>query len=269
MSKCTAAQAVVAMEYWIGYMEKATSAYSTSRDKSVFTRNAGSNNYTYAGYKCGLNGPEAAWCAMQVSLAIYEACGNSATEAKAIMHGVWPYTNCGQVYDAAPASMKGRRGSFTPQPGDIIVFTKNGSRVHTGMVYAVDKTYVYTIEGNSSNMCKKRSYLLTDTYIYGYIRPAYAASSGDDPALPPADQYGAVVYKDIGLHQLSKGCAGPEVKTIQRLIFARGINKSTQVDGAFGDATKAGVIGLQKQLGLSQDGIVGKDTWKQLLTALN
>ena len=32
-------------------------------------------------------------------------------------------------------------------------------------------------------MCKRRSYLLTDTYIFGYVRPNYAAASGDDPAL--------------------------------------------------------------------------------------
>ena len=118
-------------------------------------------------------------------------------------------------------------------------------------------------------MCKRRSYLLTDTYIFGYVRPNYAAASGDDPALPEKDQYGAVIYRDIGLHELSKGCAGPEVKTIQRIIFARGINKNLDVDGAFGPDTKSGVIALQKQLNLSADGIVGKDTWKKLLTELD
>ena len=35
MSKCTAAQAVKAMEYYIGYCEKATSAYASSRDKDT------------------------------------------------------------------------------------------------------------------------------------------------------------------------------------------------------------------------------------------
>ena len=268
MSKCTAAQAVKAMEYWVGYYEKTTSAYSTSRDKSVFALNAGTNNYTYAGYICGLNGPSAAWCAMQVSLAIYEACGNSKTTAKEVMHGVWPYTACNQLYDAAPTNMKGRRGAWTPKPGDVIVFQQNGVRTHTGMVYSADSSYVYTIEGNSSNMCKKRSYLLTDTYIYGYVRPNYAAASPEDPVIPGGNLYGPVVYADIGLHELSKGCAGPEVKTIQRIIFARGINRNISVDGAFGPTTKSGVIALQKQLGLTQDGCVGKDTWKAILTKL-
>ena len=171
MSKCTAAQAVNSFKYWLGYYEKASSAYANTRDKSAFEKNKGSINYTYAGTVCGINGPAAAWCAMQVSLSIYEACGNSKTDARAVMHGVWPYTACNQLYDAAPSGMKGRRGHWTPKAGDVIVFSDNGStRTHTGMVYAADSKYVYTYEGNSSNMCRARSYLLT--------APMYGATSG-------------------------------------------------------------------------------------------
>ncbi len=269
MGKCTAAQAIAAAEYYVGYCEKASSAYSTSRDKSVFELNKGANNWTYAGHICGINGPGGPWCAMQVSLAVYEACGNDKALAKEVLWGVWPYAACNQLYDAAPAGSKGRRGAWTPEAGDIIIFTDDGvKRTHTAILYAVDSTYVYTIEGNSSNMCKKRSYPLTSTYIWGYVRPNYAAS-GDQPVQPvaPIEPYGKVVFADIGLHELSKGCAGPEVKTIQRVIFARGINHEA-VDGEFGPVTKAGVQALQKQLGLAQDGVVGKDTWKAVLTGL-
>ncbi len=266
MSKCTAAQAVNAFDYYMGYYEKASSLYASSRDKSVFSLNKGSANYTYFGYLCGVQGQPS--CAATVSTAIYDACGENKATAKEVMWGVWPYVACNQLYDAAPSNMKGRRGAWSPKPGDVIVFSDNGStRTHTGMVYAVDGTYVYTMEGNSANMCRKRSYPLSSTYIYGYVRPNYAAASPDDPDLPGADNYGPVVYADIGLHELSKGCAGPEVKTIQRIIFARGINHEA-VDGEFGPKTKAGVIELQKQLGLTQDGVVGKDTWKKVLTAL-
>lgn len=269
MGKCTAAQAIAAAEYYVGYCEKASSAYSTSRDKSVFELNKGANNWTYAGHICGINGPGGPWCAMQVSLAVYEACGNDKALAKEVLWGVWPYAACNQLYDAAPANMKGRRGAWNPEAGDIIIFTDDGvKRTHTAILYAVDSTYVYTIEGNSSNMCKKRSYPLTSTYIWGYVRPNYAAS-GDQPVQPvaPIEPYGKLLFADIGLHELSKGCAGPEVKTIQRVIFARGINHEA-VDGEFGPVTKAGVQALQKQLGLAQDGVVGKDTWKAVLTGL-
>jgi len=265
MSKCTAAQAVEAMLYWVGYCEKASSTYSTYRDKKYFALNAGSANYTYAGYLCGIQG--GAWCAMQVSTAIYEACGSTKSDAKAVMHGVWPYSACNQLYDAAPSSYKGRRGSWTPKPGDVIIFSDNGTtRTHTGMVYAADSTYVYTIEGNSSNMCKKRSYLLTSSWIWGYVRPAYAA--GSDPVVP-TEQYGAVCCKDPELHILSKGCAGPEVKTIQRIIYARGIDRDMVVDGDFGKKTEAAVKTLQKMVNVYADGYVGAKTWAAVLKNLN
>lgn len=267
MSICTAAQAVNAMAYWDGYYEKASSEYANTRDKSAFEKNKGSNNYTYAGYLCGIQGQP--WCATQVSLSIYEACGNSKTDAKKVMHGVWPYASCDQLYDAAPSSMKGKRGAWTPKPGDVIVFQQNGIRTHTGMVYSVDNTYVYTREGNSSDKCQKRSYLLTSDYIYGYVRPAYAA--GETPVID-GDLYGAVCCKDPELHELSKGCAGPEVKTIQRIIYARGIDRTLVVDGDFGPATKYGVIALQKQLfpnaSSEWDGEVGAKTWAAALKEL-
>ena len=262
MSKCTAAEALDAFAYWLGYCEKATARYAQTREKIYFETDRGSANYTYAGYLCGVQG--GAWCAMQVSTAIREACGSLA-EAKAVMHGVWPYTSCDQLYDAAPAAYKGRRGAWTPVPGDVIVFGYS-SRDHTGMVYAVDDTYVYTYEGNSSNMCRKRSYLLTSAWIWGYVRPLYA----DGPAVEIAgDLYGDVVYEDIGLHLLSKGCAGPEVKTVQRLCYSKGYKgedgNALTVDGDFGRNTAFAVKTWQDALGLTADGWVGRDTWDALL----
>ena len=250
---CTAAQAVEAMQYWIGYCEKATSKYISYRDKEYFEKDKGSNNYTYAGYICGLNGPEAAWCAMQDSLAIYEACGNSKENAKRVMHGVWPYTACNQLYDAAPAGYKGRRGSWTPIKGDIIVFSSNGTtREHTGMVEDCDGVYVYTIEGNKSNVCKRCTYRLTDTYIYGYIRPLYAdAKKG--------------TTSGTSYPTLKKGSTGADVKELQKKLIELGYSCGVSgADGDFGDATLAAVKLFQKKNGLAVDGIVGTQTWKAL-----
>ncbi len=281
MATCTAAKAVSAMEYWVGYYEKASSSYATTRDKSAFTKNIGSNNYTYAGYLCGVQGQ--AWCAAQVSTAIYEACGNSSSAAKQVMYGVWPYVNCAQVWDKAPSNKKfwsyyqrwtlgkGERTTYKPVAGDIIIFTDNGStRSHTGMVYSCDGTYVYTIEGNSGQMCRKRSYILTSSYIYGWIRPAYdAANSSSTQNTVKVEQYGAICCTDPQLHVLTKGCAGPEVATIQRILVGAGIKgedgKVISVDGDFGKNTEYGVKQLQKMLGITQDGGVGKVTWPAAL----
>lgn len=266
MSICTAKQAVEAISYWVGYYEKASRDYSETRAKSAFEKNKGSANYTYPGYLCGIQ--TGAWCAMMVSTAVYEACGSSKTDAKKALHGVWPYAACNQLYDAAPSNMKGRRGSWTPKAGDVIVFSSNGTtREHTGMVYDVDSTYVYTIEGNSSNMCRKRSYPLTSSYIWGYVRPAYADGGGTPNV--KTEQYGKVCLTNPELHELSKGCAGPEVAAVQRMLRGAGITgsngKAVDVDGEFGPSTKVAVINMQKKLGLSADGEVGKDTWTAML----
>ena len=270
MSKCTAAQAVEAMSYWVGYYEKASSSYAQTRAKSAFALNKGSNNYTYPGYLCGVQAQP--WCAATVTTAIYEACGSKA-DAKEVMYGVYPYVNCAQVWDAAPNNKKywshyqrwtlgkGVRQTYKPIAGDIIVFTDDGkTRSHTGMVYACDGTYVYTIEGNSANMCRKRSYKLTSSYIYGWVRPAYAEATVAPNV--KQEQYGKAL--SIGLHELSKGCAGAEVERMQILLNA--LNKANlTVDGDFGKATEEAVTEYQSKFWTNPDGICGEKTWKKLL----
>ena len=77
----------------------------------------------------------------------------------------------------------------------------------------------------------------------------------------------------VTLNVLATGSKGPEVKTVQRILYARGIKgqdgKSIIVDGEFGNNTYYAVKVLQKQLGLDQTGTVNADTWKRMLTALN
>ena len=76
----------------------------------------------------------------------------------------------------------------------------------------------------------------------------------------------------VKLNQLSVGSTGGQVKPIQRIIFARGINPDIAVDGDFGPITKAGVMLLQKQLFPGKpaewDGVVGQNTWTAALTQL-
>lgn len=77
----------------------------------------------------------------------------------------------------------------------------------------------------------------------------------------------------VTLNILSMGSTGPQVKTIQRILYARGIKgangKAIAVDGEYGNNTYYAVKRLQGQLGLSQTGTVNADTWTRALTALN
>lgn len=66
-----------------------------------------------------------------------------------------------------------RTGSYEPQPGDIIFFDwaddgQDGSPDHVGIVERVEDGIVYTIEGNSGDACKAKSYSIDHTEILGY-----------------------------------------------------------------------------------------------------
>ena len=60
-----------------------------------------------------------------------------------------------------------------------------------------------------------------------------------------------------------QGSEGEDVKTVQYLVTAQG--HPTGVDGDFGPATKAAVRAFQSSRGLGADGIVGPQTWPQLI----
>lgn len=62
---------------------------------------------------------------------------------------------------------------------------------------------------------------------------------------------------------VKKGAKGNITKLIQERLNSVGFNLST--DGKFGKGTKKAIKVFQKNRGLSQDGIVGKNTWSWLL----
>ena len=62
-----------------------------------------------------------------------------------------------------------------------------------------------------------------------------------------------------------EGASGNLTKIIQkRLITLKYSVGSYGADGIFGASTKNAIIKLQKDRKLTADGIVGKDTWKEL-----
>jgi uncharacterized protein (TIGR02594 family) len=64
-------------------------------------------------------------------------------------------------------------GSYRPSPGDVVIFDWGGDGVadHTGIVESVDADgTVHTIEGNASDVVKRREYAASTNDIKGYVR---------------------------------------------------------------------------------------------------
>lgn len=59
---------------------------------------------------------------------------------------------------------------YVPSPGDIIFFDWEGDGVtdHVGIVESCDGATVATIEGNSSDACRRLNYRISSSVIYGY-----------------------------------------------------------------------------------------------------
>ena len=72
--------------------------------------------------------------------------------------------------------------SYEPRPGDIIYFDwdnkgssgpQDGLADHVGIVEKVENGMVYTVEGNSGDICRENRYAIGHYEIYGYGTPAY------------------------------------------------------------------------------------------------
>ena len=168
----------------VGYLEKASNSNLDST-----TGNAGYNNYTKyardlynAGYYNG-NKNGFAWCDTFVDWCFYKAYGKD--EGQRIECQTGPY-GAGCTMSAQYYKAQGRFDK-TPQVGDQIFFyDASGVIGHTGLVYAVNSTTVYTVEGNTSGasgvvangggVCKK-SYSRSYSRIAGYGHPLYPADT--------------------------------------------------------------------------------------------
>ena len=136
MTKNEAIQKVIKIaQNEIGYLEKKTNSQLDSK-----TANAGSNNYTkywrdvYPSYQ------GQAWCAAWVSWILMQAFGKDLA-TKLLKH--WPFVYC-------PTLGNLHTKNATPKIGDIVLFYRNGTFAHTGIVVDVQGDKFFTIEGNAS-----------------------------------------------------------------------------------------------------------------------
>lgn len=274
----------------VGYLEKKSNSQLDSK-----TANAGSNNYTkYARDIDALNimcGKKQGypWCAVFFVYLVYKAYGEKALDK--ILYGLYYSAGCEETVNYYK---KAKKFYSSPKVGDQIFF-KNLKNIpyHTGIVYDVDNTYVYTIEGNTSSASgvidnggcvAKKKYKKTESYICGYGRPNYGkqksiitnsktnivkewqlAAIKDGYKFPKygADGEWGSECENVAKKAICKKLTiGYKNKNLTKIIQKK---VGVSIDGLFGTSTRNAVIKYQKSIKLSADGVVGVNTWKKIL----
>ena len=246
----------------VGYLEKSAIAYKknpTILDEK--TAGAGSDNYTKYGrdmhkvYPAIMDFP-AYWCDAFVDWCFYKAYG--VANAKGLLGGNF------DDYTVASAGLYKNKGALGTEPrkGAQVFFTRNGQTSgchHTGLVYAVDATYFYTIEGNTSGASgviangggvAKKKYSISaykGKVLFGY--PKYDKSTGTGTS-QTAKKTAAEVAQEIADGKGGWGnnpqraeklkAAGYNPDEVQKLVNAICAGQKTQ--GSTGTTTKAETV---------------------------
>lgn len=129
------------------------------------------------------------WCAMFVSwcwnqaglstdiLCKYQSCtaGMKWCTENGIMHYVQDFRFNEPL--AQGISQNQYKEDYQPVTGDIVFFLSSGMS-HTGICIYADDTYLYTIEGNTSDRVAIKRWSLQDARITGYAHPKYPEYNG-------------------------------------------------------------------------------------------
>ena len=201
----------------IGYKEKAS-----NKNLDDKTANAGKGNFTkYERDLVKLIGSPyaqgASWCDMFVDWCFIQTFGKD--NAKKMLGG-W------SAYTPTSANFYKNFGRFfkSPKVGDQIFF-KNSERInHTGIVVNVTDAFVYTIEGNSSNMVQTHSYSKSDAKIAGYGRPNWSVVTTKEE--PKTNQWSKAMIENIDISDI----LDPNVFDVRKYRAAY-----KDLDSVFGD----------------------------------
>ncbi|MEU7338721.1 peptidoglycan-binding protein [Streptomyces sp. NPDC007074] len=245
---------IQAMEGWLGTGEpNAIQAWYKARNGADYSGNF-------------------AWCDATVTISAYESDNYGAV----CLNKDWAYT-------VAHAAAFKAVGQWTPMTngilksgirrGDIVFFDWDGSSEigaidHVGVVTSVssDGKYVYTIEGNTANVCARRVRVVHD--IAGYGRPKYPAVGGVTASTPA--RYTVTIN---GL-EYGYGAKGTQVTAVRKALAAKGFGKNTAGD-TWADADTKAFSDFQKSLGYKgtaagqdADGVPGATSLVKLLGSL-
>jgi hypothetical protein len=156
--------------------------------------------------------------------------------------------------------------------GDIVFFDWGGSnRIgaidHVGVVTDVKGGVVYTIEGNTSDRCRRRARYSAS--IVGYGRPNYTGRPSLVATAGPARAVDISDKAPTGSPVLKQGSTGSRVAQLQKCLN-KVIASRLAIDSEYGPKTQAAVKSFQKKAGgLHIDGEYGPKTASQLAVFRN
>ena len=259
MTKEKAINALIATaEKEVGYLEKKSN--SQLDDK---TANAGYNNYTkywrdvYPQYQAE------PWCAAFVSWCMMKTFGLN-TAKKLLKH--WPYVYCPTLGNLFTKYAN-------PQRGDIVIFYRNGTFAHTGLVTKVEGDKFYTIEGNTSGasgiiangggVCQK-SYYNSKLPGTKFCTPDYSLVTSSTENTTG----GSYMFTP---ETVKAGDKNTSVLLLQEILRARGFKGKTGKALKLTRKADANTIYALKAYQesrkevLAVDGVCGPATWKDLI----
>lgn len=266
----------------VGYMEK-----RSNKDLKSKTKNKGYANYTI--YNAVMKKVRHAgtlrdfWCDNFVSWCFYTAYGKK--DGKNLLYGYSNYV----PYTVAHFKAHKRyfkKGKRAPKAGDLIIFQNQG---HIGLVVKVTKSYVYTVEGNTSGsgyasnggMVAHKRYSRKYYRIEGYCRPKYdkkvvkkvTTKAGTQKTTVKVEK--APVKKNLSTKKkqvkeklkkfpvIKLNSKGAYVKKLQNRLNKQ-LKINLALDGIAGKKTIAYLKKFQKLKGLKVTGTTNYATWKAL-----
>ena len=176
------------------------------------------------------------------------------------------YAACDQMISMFKSWGRWKARSATVNVGDIIFYDWNadGSADHVGIVVQNRFGDLSIIEGNKTDSVSYRNVPSSYPHIIGYGVPNYDGSDGNSSV----NSTGGISDLDKNyintLPLLFKGCKSIFVKVLQLLLNYYG-GCELDLDGDFGPRTYNAVKVYQKANNIEVDGVVGRETWTQLL----
>lgn len=180
---------------------------------------------------------------------------------------------------------------YVPDMGDILFYAWKDNGVgdceleadHVGIVKEIKNNIIYVIEGNYSKQVKIRQIKVNGKYIRGFATPDYKTASKNynfkkKVTIKPTKTTtttnktdttittGKVLTIASTVPYLKSEDKNEAVKVMQTVLIYLGFSCGISgADGSFGPATVKAVKAYQKAVGITQDGICGRDSWKNML----